>query len=278
MTFLNKAKELAQKATDKVEDINQSRIDKKEQEYELNKDNPEWLFKATSNAGDLYVDSDNKLFKVKNAKPGIIKEKKKGLLSKTANAAVFVGTAGMSSVAKATIKGVQTIARKPDSVYRFNELIEFELLEDDSQVSSGGVGRALVGGALFGGAGAIVGGITGPKKTKKIVESLVIRLTVDDIDNPIIMLPLITSKTKTSSKEYTEAFMLSQKIISTLNVITSNQDEKVQKIEVINTPNVELVTDYDPYEELKKVKDLLDMGIITQEEFDAKKKELLNLW
>ena len=33
----------------------------------------------------------------------------------------------------------------------------------------------------------------------------------------------------------------------------------------------------DPYEELKKLKELLDMGIVTQEEFDTKKKQLLDL-
>lgn len=33
----------------------------------------------------------------------------------------------------------------------------------------------------------------------------------------------------------------------------------------------------DPYEEIKKMKELLDMGIITQEEFDKKKSELLGL-
>ena len=32
-----------------------------------------------------------------------------------------------------------------------------------------------------------------------------------------------------------------------------------------------------PAEELKKMKELLDMDIITQEEFDAKKKQLLGL-
>ena len=32
-----------------------------------------------------------------------------------------------------------------------------------------------------------------------------------------------------------------------------------------------------PMDELKKLKDLLDMQIITQEEFDAKKKQLLGL-
>ncbi|MDE6413285.1 MAG: SHOCT domain-containing protein [Eubacterium sp.] len=36
-------------------------------------------------------------------------------------------------------------------------------------------------------------------------------------------------------------------------------------------------TDEDPIETVKKMKSLLDIGAITQEEFDAKKKELLNL-
>ena len=33
----------------------------------------------------------------------------------------------------------------------------------------------------------------------------------------------------------------------------------------------------DPYEEIKKLKILLDEGIITEEEFNKKKKELLGL-
>lgn len=41
--------------------------------------------------------------------------------------------------------------------------------------------------------------------------------------------------------------------------------------------SVEQKNDADPYEEIKKVKELLDMGIITQEEFDEKKKQLLGL-
>ena len=37
------------------------------------------------------------------------------------------------------------------------------------------------------------------------------------------------------------------------------------------------VKETDPYEEVKKLKELLDMGIVTQEEFDTKKKQLLDL-
>ena len=33
----------------------------------------------------------------------------------------------------------------------------------------------------------------------------------------------------------------------------------------------------DPYDELKKLKELLDLGIVTEEEFETKKKQLLDL-
>ena len=48
--------------------------------------------------------------------------------------------------------------------------------------------------------------------------------------------------------------------------LPTNQKEKSEN----NTSN--------PYEEVKQLKELLDMGIITQEEFDQKKKDLLDLY
>jgi len=41
---------------------------------------------------------------------------------------------------------------------------------------------------------------------------------------------------------------------------------------IVNNP-----AEQSPFEKIKELKELLDMQIITQEEFDAKKKELLNL-
>lgn len=50
------------------------------------------------------------------------------------------------------------------------------------------------------------------------------------------------------------------------------------KISTQSTPiDVEAIEKEDPFEELKKMKELLDLGIISQEEFDKKKKEVLNL-
>ena len=47
--------------------------------------------------------------------------------------------------------------------------------------------------------------------------------------------------------------------------------------EIKNAPIGGIVQQVSPAEELKKFKELLDTGIITQEEFDAKKKELLGI-
>ena len=44
-----------------------------------------------------------------------------------------------------------------------------------------------------------------------------------------------------------------------------------------NTTETPAQTQVDPYAELKKAKELLDAGIITQEDFDAKKKQLLGI-
>ena len=52
---------------------------------------------------------------------------------------------------------------------------------------------------------------------------------------------------------------------------------KKQIDEIKNAPASEVVLQVSPAEELKKFKELLDNGIITQEEFDAKKKEILGL-
>lgn len=106
--------------------------------------------------------------------------------------------------------------------FPFSALISYELLEDDSLVTSGGVGQALIGGAVFGGAGAVAGAITGKRTQKKKVESLYIKVTLNDFNTPCILIPLITKPMKTSSKEYQVAFEESHKILSVLDVIAHN--------------------------------------------------------
>ncbi len=50
-----------------------------------------------------------------------------------------------------------------------------------------------------------------------------------------------------------------------------------EEYNAIKASNQGAKTDISPADEIKKFKELLDSGIITQEEFDAKKKQLLGL-
>ena len=58
-------------------------------------------------------------------------------------------------------------------------------------------------------------------------------------------------------------------------IIVAFIQKKIEEIK--NAPAGGVVQQLSPAEELKKFKELLDMGIITQEEFDAKKNQLLGL-
>ena len=49
-------------------------------------------------------------------------------------------------------------------VFNFNDVVSYELIQDGESITKGGVGRAVAGGILFGGVGAVVGGLTGKKK------------------------------------------------------------------------------------------------------------------
>lgn len=151
-------------------------------------------------------------------------------------------------------------------IYAYNEIIGCDVLEDGESISKGGLGRAVAGGLLFGGVGAIVGGVTGSKKTKQIIKSMKVKITVRNIANPTVYIPLIITETKSSSFVYSTAKSNAEQIVSLINVILDNQQNIQEPVKEISNAD-----------EIRKYKELADEGIITLEEFENKKKELLNL-
>ncbi len=103
-------------------------------------------------------------------------------------------------------------------VLDFSEIVSYELLEDGETLAKGGLGRALVGGALFGGVGAIVGGVTG-KKSKNVINSMKIKITVRDMSNPVVYVSLISGKTKHNSLTHRLAQETAQEILSLLELM-----------------------------------------------------------
>jgi len=160
--------------------------------------------------------------------------------------------------------------RNKSTVYDYSDIVDFELLEDGESISSGGLGRALVGGALFGGAGAIVGGVTGKKKTKGICSSLKLKITLNNIYNPVVYVNFIETDMKKSGVLYKNAYKLAHECLSVLELICNQQQTSVES----TSHQGQSISAAD---EILKYKQLLDIGVLTQEEFEEKKKELLKI-
>ena len=159
------------------------------------------------------------------------------------------------------------VSDKNPDIFSFSDLIDFELFEDGVSITKGGLGTAVAGGILFGGVGAIVGGGLG-KKQKDVVNKMSIIINLRDEWVPRIEIVLIKSETKRNSLIYKSSKSLAQQIISLLTIISDGQND------TSDTPSA---TSSSAADELLKFKQLLDMGVISQEEFDEKKKQLLQL-
>lgn len=102
----------------------------------------------------------------------------------------------------------------------FNSIIDCEILEDNATIMKGGVGRAVVGSMIAGETGAIVGAVT--RKSSNIVNSLSVRIVVNDIQNPCYLIPIIDYSIERGTPAYKERFNLAQEIYSTIIAIIHN--------------------------------------------------------
>ena len=143
----------------------------------------------------------------------------------------------------------------PRMIYSFDEVAGYESdAPDDLTVTEtkGGIGRAVIGAAVAGPVGAIVGAATAKTETRKSSRSK---------ENVSIRFTLPLGETSLPTTVYPggmTAFLKRCKV---------NQ-EKPQAA----TPVASSVAD-----ELLKFKQLLDMGAITEAEYNAKKAQLLGL-
>lgn len=151
-------------------------------------------------------------------------------------------------------------------ILKYDELVNYELVEDDETVTSGGlgIGRAFVGGVLAGGVGAILGGLSKERKSKKYVNDLHIEIEYE-FNNEIqhVDLVFIKKRTKQTSSIYKREL---EKVEESLILL----DEIIGETEEVEDSNISVA------DELMKYKELLDMGAIDQEEYDEVKSRLLS--
>lgn len=155
-----------------------------------------------------------------------------------------------------------SLGRNSFFLFSFEEIVGYRPLEKEhEEKKKHGLARAATGGILFGGAGAIVGAVTGGKHFNYL-DKLGVSLSLTDGRSTEI---LLIRKATTDEGEVEQAYGEFGNLCSFLdNIIKENTNEE--------QPIKEDLSD-----QIRKLKSLVDDGILTQEEFDAKKKQLLDL-
>ena len=155
------------------------------------------------------------------------------------------------------------------NVFEYSDIIGFEAIEDGETITKGGLGKAIVGGALFGVVGAIAGGTS--KKTKSTCTLMQVKITTRNKEYPLIYVDLIKgAEYKRKGMIYKASLNQLQEILSKFKIIL---DELENSSNAIQDNDERLL----PTDEIRRYKQLLNEGIITSDEFDKKKKELLGL-
>lgn len=150
-------------------------------------------------------------------------------------------------------------------IYDFKDIVRVELDENGNKyVSQNGVLRAVVGSAVFGGVGAIVGATTATKS--HTINSLNVIVYTSRISDPVITIPLIISPVSDSSALYSRNKSDAIKLMGMLNaIVVQNEPAKVENVSAISNAD-----------ELAKYKKLLDEGAISEEEYKEVKSKILN--
>lgn len=154
----------------------------------------------------------------------------------------------------------------------FEDLESYELVDKNKQkiyttTKKKGIGRAIVGGAIFGSVGAMVGATTGNSESTTNIENYKIE---------IIRLH-IKSQHKAIDIEIPKYFknMDIEELLNYFDAVLEENDSMQRNNE--NDRKKLLEESEDNFTKIRRYKELLDDEIISKEEFEKKKKELLQL-
>lgn len=121
----------------------------------------------------------------------------------------------------------------------YSKILSVELFENAQSIYStsrgGQVVGALVGGALLGGVGAVIGGLSSDKIKNQKVSKVELHIILDDISCPLIQFPLLGSgicepEYETTSIVYIDAIEKANLWLSRLKVIMKAPQKKKKVI------------------------------------------------
>lgn len=175
----------------------------------------------------------------------------------------------------ATYENKQALAK----IYTYRDLLETEILEDGESLTKTNrgsqLGGALLGGLMLGGIGAILGGLSGSKRNIDKVSRVDLKVIVNDEEKPLFLLNFLESSDgeEKDSFFYKVSIRQAREINALLTVLIKKADYEDRK----NEKSVEVKNHLSITDDIEKLYGLKEKGIITEDEFTAKKQKLLNI-
>ena len=178
------------------------------------------------------------------------------------------------------------IERGSHEIFNYADIIEVSYEENGTQLYTKSAGRtvggAIVGGVLMGGAGAVVGGLSGASKQNKEVKSIDIKILLRSTSRTSCVLHFNDAKRILKTKEESDRNLYetytknANQAKDVLSVIIDNA-KQVQVSTPVAQPLVQQVPSSSSSiaDELAKLAKLKADGILTEEEFQVQKAKLL---
>ena len=171
--------------------------------------------------------------------------------------------------------------------FNYSDIIEVSYEENGSQLYTKSAGRtvggAIVGGFLMGGAGAVVGGLSGASKQNKEIKNMDIKILLRSTSRTSCVLHfkdvdrVLKTKEDADRKLYETYVKNANQAKDVLSVIIDNAKQASTPIAQPIAQPVVAPASSSVADELAKLAKLKADGILTEEEFQAQKSKLLGL-
>lgn len=165
-------------------------------------------------------------------------------------------------------------------LHRYSDIVSITYEENGNDMYNKSLGGAVVGGLLFGGVGAIVGSNTAKAVKNKKIERMSIKILLKSTSEPTILLEIYNSRKdgailetkKDADKIFYKGLM---KEVTGIKDIFSIIIDMVDKRNVGQSLQISTSSSNSIADELTKLVQLRDAGVLTEEEFQAQKAKLL---
>ncbi|MFD2117273.1 hypothetical protein ACFSTH_13065 [Paenibacillus yanchengensis] len=156
------------------------------------------------------------------------------------------------------------------TTFPYDDILQLEILSDGSSITKtsrkGQFGGAIIGGALAGGVGAIIGGTGASQTTKEMVKKIQLRIIVNNSFKTYYEITFQkfeaeVSKEKSYYNDVTHWYNL-------LSYIIKNDKENEKSEPIQSSGSVS--------DEILKISELYEKKLISKEEFESLKKSILN--